>query len=354
MPLTGEAPLVLVHLGDRPPRYLGAALRLAIRHACVPVVLLAPSTFGRVVPPGCTHVALDSFYDPQRSSALLEQLDPPSGAPQLWVSAVERFAVVQAYIEHTGIRRFFHAEGDTLTFDLPLLGAALDATGHSGAFVPFDDPDRVIASLVYVNAPMVLDEFLAWAPRQGTYMSDMDLWARFGRARPDLVVGLPTVEVMQDAARFVEAGLTVLEPRRFGFLVDAASIGQWVGGVDSLALGLRLVQRNHFLNEHLPDPSHLRSSSVVWDGRRPVFVDPDRRPLRLHSVHLHSKVHRAVARRSGMERLLSRAQLPGDSLVPGAAVRVLRVGCRRIARAVLRRARVAVPRWVGVRDSGGG
>ena len=339
-----EAPLLLVHLGDDVPRYASAALTLTVRHSGSPVVLLASRAFERVVPDGCRFVAIDEFHDSGRSASLLQGLAPSvAGRSELWRTSVERFAVLHDYASAEGLVEFFHAELDVLAFELPLLALAIGATGCSGMFVPFDHPERAIASLVYVNDPAALGRFVEWLPTQ-RYTSDMDAVAQFARHDPTSVIGLPTLEVLQDVRRFESVGLRVLRPGAVGFLVDAASLGQWVAGIDARNRSWRRVERNHFVNEMVPDPAHLAASELTWDAPLPVLVAPDGRSYRVHCLHVHSKIHQHLLAPSALPRLLFRAQRAGQGVLPGGrrrlvhrSVSVVRRRARRTVIATLRR-----------------
>ncbi len=343
-----EPPLIFVYLGDAAPPYMKAALRLAVRHAKIPVRLVAPASFSSSVPPGCEHVHLESFYDDTSANQLLRGLDPLSLRHiNLWVRSTERFTVLQSYVGHVGLESFFHAELDCLTFRLDALGEALRATGRTGLFIPLDGPDRAIASLVFVNDPAALRAFIAWASNQ-QYRTEMELLARFARSHPESVIGLPTLEVLQAPERFTDAGLSVLAPQSTGSLVDAASLGQWIGGIDPMNLPRRSLHRNHFVNECLPDPQMLRLSRTEWDPASfPVFVSPHGVPFRVHAVHLHSKLHRRLLRPRSLERLLERSNGTRARLLPGVPARLVSVlvsnasaAARRVIRRVDRRGAV--------------
>ena len=331
-----EPPLVIVYLGDEPPQYMRAALILAQRFAAVPVQLVAPASFATAVPSGCDHIHTESFYEHDGASAVLRGLQPPTTEHlDLWVRSIERFVVLRSYAEWAGLPSFFHAELDCVPFRLDALDAALQATDRRGMFLPFDHPERVVASLVYVNDHAALAAFVDWASGE-RYQTEMELLARFAREHPGSVVGLPTLEVLQAPERFAAAGLTVIDPRVMGCVVDAASLGQWVAGVDPRNIRLRDLHRNHFVNENVPDAAALRRARFTWDEFLPLITDADGRSLRVHALHLHAKIHRHVTRRRALERLVRRADRKWARLVPGAIGHAAR-SVPRIVRIVVQR-----------------
>lgn len=331
-----EAPLVFVYLGDMPPKYMRAALTLARQFSNVPVKVVAPAAFSSAVPLGCDHIKTELFYDKSTASDMLSGLRPSSSQHlDLWVHSAERFVVLNSYAEWAGLRTFFHAELDCIPFRLDVLRVALEATELSGMFLPFDRPDRAVASLVFVNNRAALSHFVTWSAGVH-YRNEMEQLARFAQEHPEAIVGLPTLEVLQAPQRFEATGLRMIDPLAMGCMVDAASLGQYVSGVDPMHLRILQLHRNHFVNENVPDAEMLRGARFTWDDFVPVITYPDGRSLWIHGLHLHSKVHKHLIRRRALARLLRRANCRRSRLVPGA------IG--HAARSVTRRCRLHVRR----------
>lgn len=190
-------PLVFVWLGPRAPDHLEAALELALRCSGLDVVLVAPAEFSARVPAGCAFVALESFYDPARSIELRIGSDHRF-RQGFWLRTSERFLVLDRYMEWAGLDVMMHAELDCLMFGVDELVAGLESSGRRGLFVPFDRPDRCIASLLHCNDRDALRNLAAFMTSGVEFANDMEMLAAFAGVEPASVTALPTIETILD------------------------------------------------------------------------------------------------------------------------------------------------------------
>jgi hypothetical protein len=321
---TKQTPLIFVYLGNRPPTYMQAALSLACRLSGVPVRLLAPRSFGTAVPDQCDHIPTELFYDPKRSVEFLRGLRPPTlEHMDLWVRSAERFAVLDAYSQWADLECYFHAELDCVTFDLGTLEEDLNRTGLVGLFVPMELPDRAIASLIYVNQRDTIPALLEWSDGR-QFATEMNLIAQFGIAHPRLFHVLPSLEVLQNPNLFKSHGLGLVSPDVVTFLIDAASLGQWISGVDPIHLKPFQIHRSHFLNPNVRYPDRLQASTFAWENGTPTLIQANQIPFKIHAIHMHSKLHPLLTKPDAFMTLLRSASSPKAKTLPGAKILYIR------------------------------
>ena len=332
-----EAPeLVFVHIGESVPTYVQPALSLAARDARLPLRMLCSSTTAPHFSGLCATTAIDDFYDPTQFVAARRNFDSDhTFRDGFWLKSAERYFVLAQYMDVFGVDRLVHAELDTLTFALDRFVANLERSGERGIFLPFDHPTRSIASLVYVNDPAALGELVRFTITTTTPVQhDMDLLARFAKHSPRSVRRLPTLESLTTPTAFAELACPAITPAQLGGIIDAASIGQWIGGIDPRNRGFGL-HWNHFENEFATRDA-LRSLDIVLAASGPTARVGDLEEVHLYNLHLHSKMHRYLTQRSQLERLIRRSRRGRRTLlswdVHHNAELVYRATKRRIAR----------------------
>ena len=207
---------------------------------------------------------------------------------QFWCLTSSRFFYVYYAMRMLGLDRVVHLENDVLVYHhVGLLADLCDkiatAREESPIWVPFDSPDRNIASVVYVPTAASLRAVLE---RYDFGRDDMhNLVAIHHATEGRLVRGLPIMEK--------ETGPPGLEfvtrdfPRFGGLIFDAAAMGQFLGGVDP---------RNHPTNDHNSE-GFVNETCVVkydryafeWAGGRPFLRVAPHRRLPIFNLHVHSK-----------------------------------------------------------------
>ena len=298
-----EIPLIFVYLGDDLPDYAVHSLKFAVNNSGCPVVLLASATNVPQFDVSVNVVPINSFYDSlefqsSRSDSLLD----PNFWDGFWLKTTERFFVLREYVTKIRLNRFFHAELDNLVFSLKGISDGLDQVGN-GIFIPRDDENRAIASLLYVNDSSVLALLCDFSTQKAVNFNDMEMLASFLQEHPERAFGLPTSNSMWLEDRgSLKGSFTVVDEQIMG-IFDGASFGQWLFGIDPRITGK--IVRNRFINEKLRyDPRllsfrldlHRHELWVKWSGTDEI---------RLHNLHVHSKIHRRLSRTGALERFIA-------------------------------------------------
>ena len=312
---TVATPLVFVWLGDTAPDYLEAALSMSVRDSGLEVVLVGPSTLVGSTPAGCDFVSLESFYEPIESfeNRIASDHEFRDG---FWLRTSERFLVLDQFMERAGLDSMMHAELDCLTFGLDELVHQLNSSRKSGIFVPFDRSERCVASILYCNERRSLRALADWIGSDVEFANDMEMLAIYAGVAPASVIALPTVEMLLDPELRNRVPCRSLSVQEIGGVVDAASLGQWVAGIDPRNLAVGRLHLNHFINpESIGDPERFRGIEIQLDEGSPFVDGLGISRLRLYSLHLHSKIHPAITSQTRLERLLRRSRRRRRSIV---------------------------------------
>lgn len=346
--MTTAPELVFVHIGESVPTYVRSALSLADRDARLPLRMLCSSATAPHFTGLYATTAIDDFYDPTPFLDARRNIAADhTFRDGFWLKTTERYFVLAQYMDAHRVDRLVHAELDSLTFALDRFVSNLDRSGERGIFLPFDHPARSIASLVYVNDPAALHELVRFITTTTPVRNDMDLLARFAQHSPRSVRRLPTLESLTRPAAFEELACRAITPSQLGGIVDAASIGQWIGGIDPRNRGFG-PHWNHFEND-VTTRNALASLDIVLDASGPTARIGDLEGVRLYNLHLHSKMHEHLTRRSQLRRLVRWSRRRRRSIlrwdVRRNAKMVIQATKRQIRRT--QRVRAAFPRMEG-------
>ncbi len=302
--------IVFIHLGLEPVEVLLNTLEIARRSSPKARIVVAMSE---------RHPLFRRFESDGRfETVALERLDPTEAHRQFvqshrydeafrggfWRHTTERFFVLDELFRHLGLRSAFHAENDNLIFfDADRMAAQL-APLYASLGATFDNDDRCIPGVIYVNDPQVLSklcDFILGRTLKGagaTAGNDMQLIADFRRAAGrDVIDALPIVTPDYARPLVTRTGQVARDPslfsRNFDALAsvfDAAAIGQYLYGIDPRNTRWRRDTRG-FINEScvfdpsaydylfLPGPRgaqpYLRAASGLWP---------------INNIHMHSKL----------------------------------------------------------------
>ena len=180
-----------------------------------------------------------------------------------WANTSKRLFYVYSYMKKFDKESCIHLENDYMIyFD----GAEL--RGGTKLLLTMDAPGRCIPGFMFIPSHEHMESLLS-NYRHDT--NDMDNMAMFYHANRDKCEALN------------------IDPRGSGRLFDAAAIGQYVGGIDTIHTGG--VIRPGFINETcVVDYSKY---SFGWArGQCGLYVPCvliDGTPIRIHGLHIHSK-----------------------------------------------------------------
>ena len=145
------------------------------------------------------------------------------------------------------LENLFHAELDQLLFRTDLLVNRLQELSLKGMFLPFHKKDAAVASVLYCNDRTALKSFLDFARIAEPFANEMYLIAAWSSQYPHNVLSLPTMfSVLNSGSSNLNPGIRALSVKDIGGTVDAAQLGQWIGGIDPRNVPLSQVPLTKF------------------------------------------------------------------------------------------------------------
>lgn len=284
----GSAPLVFVFLGNQLPEYTRAALKFAAKGHDGSVVLLTDTSSQLSSSIWFEVVDIRDWYQREHFEVFSgNSLINSAEFGGLWFHAIERFFVLNQYMKHFGLEAVFHAELDVMVFNLRGIEAECDATAK-GLFAVMDSPDRVLASLFYVNDLAVFDDFLAFVSRSTSARNEMEILKEYFQQFPNRTRSFPNSRFFENRS---EPSTDIELSDRFG-LFDGSVFGQWLFGVDPLHK--RFGTKNHFRNKVVNFPIEAIRFRFSATRRKLYVHGPNNVSRELRSVHVHSKIVRRL------------------------------------------------------------
>ena len=257
--------LVFVYLGNRLPRYARKSIVLAQKLSGLDVVLVTERRFWWPGSGKCERYILGESYKPELIETDIDE-KRAKFRNGFWLKTTERFFALNEYMRNNNINECFHAELDNLVFANNRLAIELNNFG-SGLFVPFDSPNRAIASFMFVNSNEILAKFCRFAAQHIGTKNDMELLALFGQMHSDEVFALPTnLDNETLYAGLSAVGIQTIDIEKTG-IFDAAAIGQWYFGIDPRN-SFWLV-RNQFVNDVAE--IDMKSFRMQWSENKSSF-----------------------------------------------------------------------------------
>lgn len=298
--------VVFIYIGERLPRYGISALNLANKYSGLPVTLIADSQVSKQLRGvKLDFVAIDSFY----SNALFEESSSvissnPFFRNGFWLRTLERFFVLEQYVQFRGLNSFFHAELDQLLFRVDLLIRNLDQLQVKGIFLPFHSKQSAIASIVYCNYVPSLTSFINYversAKRNAQFSNEMEIMATWAKENNDKVFALPTLaSTLLDNNEIFPKNLSSVNYIACDGMADAAQIGQWIAGVDVRNLTLQQKPYTKFVDQPkagLLNESLLQDLRLDFDAELGILSFQHKKSLqsKFYNLHIHSKIHKLL------------------------------------------------------------
>jgi hypothetical protein len=296
--------LVFVYLGNRLPRYARKSLVLAQKFSGMDVVLVTERRFWWPGSGKCERYILGDSYKPELNQTDIDE-KRAKFRRGFWLKTTERFFALSDYMRNNNISECFHAELDNLVFANNRLAIELNNFG-SGLFVPFDSPNRAIASIMFVNSNETLAKFCRFATQHIGTKNDMELLALFGQKQSNEVFALPTnLDNETLKAGLSAVGIKTIDIERTG-LFDAAAIGQWYFGIDPR--NSYWLVRNQFVNDVAE--IDMKSFRMQWNENKPNFeafmVGSSQKKYIVNNLHIHSKIFKKINRKTKLLSIVSR------------------------------------------------
>jgi len=315
-----------VYLGQELPRYARASLHLAARSSGLDPELICSDTIADSIRlPDVDVIPTSGFYDPSEFRAASSRIAYPADfRGGLWHHSVERLFVLAQFMTFTRRPGLFHAELDQLLFRCNMLVSGLDRRPTRDLLVPFHAPDRSVASVLYCGDAEALHSLTKYATSVAAFRNEMELIANWSKGHPHLVHALPTLyHVLHGSEAALPTGVSALDVQELGGVVDAAQLGQWIGGVDPRNVPFPKAPATKFVDAEEPgllsaqDLKGLRFDLAADTGELHC-TSPGSGTVRIYNLHLHSKVHAPLARHGpALGRLIADANSMRPSRIPG-------------------------------------
>lgn len=280
-----EVPLIFVYLGAPLPKYARHSLEIARRQFVGPIFLLTDQS-SVVLPKGVFHSQIKDFYDRERFSEF-ERKSPldPLFRRKFWLSAVERFFVLEQFTRFLGYRRFFHAELDVMILNLAGVAAACDQEGL-GLFAPVENENRAIASVMYFNSPSSLKSLVEFIEEHPEIGNEMKILGHFMFQNRNTAFALQGDRIFDSKWPY---GLSFVGGKHP--LIDSSGFGQWLLGQDPRNL-IGTSWNLHkgameFPIEGLHFSSNLRGQHLSVGDNKQSFRT-------IGALHIHSKAFRRL------------------------------------------------------------
>lgn len=204
-----------------------------------------------------------------------------------WHLTSSRFFVIHAFMKQYNIEKVIHLENDVLIYyncDEILTMSIIDKTE---IYLPFDSYKKSVASIMYIPDATILGKVLE------NYDIEKNDMYNFSIARENnLIRGFP-IWIIDD-----NDNIDINHERQFvsenanefyGFIFDAAAIGQYVGGVDPRNID---GDTRGFINEECVI-KYGNEGTIIWETqeiKRPYFIrNSNHNKIPVFNLHIHSK-----------------------------------------------------------------
>ena len=246
---------------------------------------------------GVIFTSIEDFYNPDEFKIVENKvLLPHSFRQGFWLKTLERFFVIHQYMSTFGISQIFHAELDQILFNCSNLVENIESSEKVGIFVPFHTVDKAVASIFYCNDIEALNSLLDYAKKEIDFDNEMSLIAMWAKSNSNQICALPTLSTVINGSKvFEQHGISTLTQEQVGGIVDAAQLGQWVGGEDprNIPISIRPTNQYHETkNLEIVSKAQLSKAQLSLKRNGGIAITTENAGLiRIYNLHLHSKIH---------------------------------------------------------------
>jgi len=317
--------LIFVYVGKTLPKYAQASLILARKTSGIPIRIISNEINRKYANrANVLFTAIEDFYSPTEFERAEDNILSNSHfRGGLWVKSLERFFILYQYAQRHSITKFLHAELDQGLFNIHELREALDSQSSRGLFVPFHSENAAVASIFYCNNLESLKSLLDYASFGPPFLNEMVLIAEWAKMNGSRAHRLPTIanqvrKPWGDDAQ--QIGL--IQSSEIHGIVDAAQLGQWVGGIDPRNVDFLKKPQTKFVD--LPSPTLLTKEELTGlkfsfdESSNNLYCHLGEVDVRVYNLHLHSKIHRhLISRRTNLKELFLLSNEPQPYSIPG-------------------------------------
>ena len=291
------SPLIFVWIGSELPSWARIAVNIAVKNSGCEVILLS-SKYNPDV--RCEQVQISDFYHPSN----LQIKNNTNYRDGFWIKSLERYLVLNDFMRYKGISSFFHAELDNLIFNI----ASLDnifSKFSKGLFLPKDNENRCIASLIYCNSTELLQDLSEFILNESMkYENDMEVLGEFSKINKK-VRFLPNEAVFKSSSIAPDRYFNEVD---LNGVFDAAAIGQFLFGIDPR--NSIFPTFNRFVNENAGyDLNKIKFDISLDDGKATL------NRLNLYNIHVHSKIFHKFLKPGYIERVIEKINLGKRSFI---------------------------------------
>lgn len=187
-----------------------------------------------------------------------------------WYLCSARFFYLLEFLKNTNLKNIMHIENDVVTYyNSKSIINRINDINH--VYIPFDNPDRSIASIVYIPS------YEIFAKVMDNYRTDMNDMENFSNIR-QITTLLKPFPIFNDE-RFISEGFN-----KFDGIFDAAAIGQYLGGVDK-----RNDSRDTrgFINETCV--VNYSKYKITFDNFNRPHININGKCIKIYNLHIHCK-----------------------------------------------------------------
>jgi hypothetical protein len=321
--------LIFVHIGKQFPGYLAYAIEQArLFNPEIRIFLLGNEEAflkNQVTDPSIESISIESL----KESLHHQRFNRRGKADGFWRYTLERFLVLDDFIQQNSISNVFHIENDVMIyFNIHDNLARFQNCYPNMLAAVFDCDERCVPSFIYISNPKIsskLSQFIAKISHLGIH--DMEAISLFkdkyyktdGDHLPILIPSYaedyPLTNISKKTARSPEPFYNHLNDLKIIF--DGAALGQFLGGIDPI-LG---ESNSGFLNE---DSIFLAMHfDFSWEtdveGRWIPYIAYRGSKYPIANLHIHSKaLHRFSSSRDKMPDIPNHffSNLPFDHIQP--------------------------------------
>lgn len=295
-----------IYKGGKLPKYAIASIRLAKKYSGLKIHLIANSICKKQIQKLCINfTSIESFYCSKKFKNASKSLNLNENFRNgFWLKTLERFFILEQFMIKKKIHSIFHAEIDQLLFRCDKLISSIKKTNKKGLFVPFHNKNYVIASIIFINKLSALQSMVQSIDKNRKSSNDMELLAAWSKKNPKKIFALPTLATeIKYRSSILPKCLGIISSKEIGGIVDAAQLGQWVGGIDPKNVNIFSTPRTKFVDK--PQKGLLSHNDLKQiefkkfnDNDNKLTFNFKKKNYQIYNLHLHSKMHHNIVNKN--------------------------------------------------------
>jgi len=322
--------LIFIFRGPYVPKYVISSIQLATKNSGLDVTIMSDKFLRKYFSGLNVHfVDIGDFYNPEKFNSAKNNVTLDHNFREgFWLHTLERFFILEQFMDYQSLNRIFHAELDQLLFGIDNLIYHLDRLSHRGVFFPFHSPTKAVASVLYCNELSSLKKITESAVSGLPFPNEMELLVRWTSEFPESSIALPTLyDTLIDSETIKDKrNNQVLSQSEIEGVVDAAEIGLWVGGRDprNLALNIKPATKFTYPPDRASIPKEVMKTLnfMFYPEQKLLTVQENShgKSYRLYNLHIQSKIHPWLLDEKNLTSLINNANTDNPFTVPGTRV----------------------------------